>query len=103
LGASRAGSCKGWELQECPNKRSFNVVVAGARTPEDLQGGGRSGSLKVRSLLLLLIFAFFFVAKKMTTMSSSSSFVSSCCEEEDDNGECFEIFPLGHIYSSKLG
>ncbi len=54
-------SFKGYELQECPSKRSFNVMAEGARKQEELQGGGKSGSLKVSSFLLLLFlfFAFF--------------------------------------------
>ncbi len=78
-------SFKGWELQECPSKKSFNVVAAREQKLEELQGGGRSGSLKVSSLLLLSYFLHSFVARKMTTMSPSSSFVSSCYKEKDDN------------------
>jgi hypothetical protein len=60
-------SFKGWELQECPSKRSFNVVAARAQKLEELQGGGRSGSLKVSSLLLLLFYFLYFF----------------CCKEDD--------------------
>ncbi len=70
------------------------MVAIGAWKQEELQGGGKSGTLKVSSLLLLLfLFLHFFVMKKMAMMSLSSSFVSSSCfKEEDDNGVLVVFF-----------
>jgi len=61
------------KLQECPMKRSFNKQAIGARKQEELQGGGKNGSLKISTLLLFL---YYFL---------HSSIFSSCCKENDDS------------------
>jgi hypothetical protein len=61
------------KLQECPMKRSFNKQATRARKQEELQGGGKNGSLKISTLLFFL---YYFL---------HSSIFSSCCKENDDS------------------
>ncbi len=99
---------------ELPSQREFEyLIVVGIRNPhefqrlgvlgmpqqEKLQGGGRSGSLKVSSLLLLL--SYFFVAKKMITMSLLSSFISFHYYEEENNNNTIVVVVVFFFFCYK--
>jgi len=57
----KARGVSSWWQQKQESKRSFKVVVAKAGKQEELHCGGKSGSLKVSSLLLFLsYFCIFF-------------------------------------------
>jgi len=64
------------------------MVAARAQKQEELQGGGKSGSLKVSSLLLLLSYFLHFASRwrqKWELEGKLPSYISSSCCEEDKN------------------
>jgi hypothetical protein len=67
-----------------------------ARRQEELQGGGKSGSLKVRSLFLLFCFLCVFFATKRTTVGLFFSYTIPA--HKDDNDVCCRYLLLLLFY-----